>query len=210
MDCYVEHTISTTDVDLSSDDRWSVSSPISRSPTLTKTDIQERRKSNDAYTPRSISRHDSKASLQDPPVVSSPWSQHMSYAAQQRSLYTPKTSVRDRPTKLTKSTSKSNSTSSDQKSVNTKYVSPSPYDSANLFAALQHRKRSSMEASLPPRPEPYPEDFEGLKTQELDSSVETFTRNDHCERCGTKLRRRSFSSSIVEYACPRHCSELKS
>ena len=157
---------------------------------MTKTSIPERRRSNEATTPRSINRHDSKTSL-----TSSPWPQNMSYAAQQRALYTPKTSVRDRPVLHHKTTLKASPMDTNRHSVNTSYVPVKTYDSEySLYpCAPKKKRRSSME---PPPPEPYPEGFEGLKDEEPDSSIEPYTKTDHCEQCGMKLRRRSFSSSM--------------
>lgn len=182
--------MSKPNADLTVDEQWGTISDASQ------TSIQERQDqhtANNLITPRSIIRHDSKASYQDITSPTSFWSPSLSHAAHQRNTYKPKTAIRDRPTQHSRTHSKGSYSSSGDNCVHQLYVKPYPYDKTSTSAVSSYQQHDTME-SLPPRPAPFPRDFEGFKSEERISSSDRFVRSNHCERCGRELMRRSFSS----------------
>jgi hypothetical protein len=182
--------MSKASVDPTVDERWNITPSTSHDSIQ---DRQDQHMTNNTTTPRSITWHDSKASYQNTASPTLLCSSSLSYAAQQKGIYKPKTSIRARPTQHSKTPSTGFSFASADNSVRTPYVQPNPYDNASTSTLLSFQQKSIM-ASPPPPPAPYPRDFEGFKSVEPISSDDKFVRSSHCERCGRQLRRRSFSS----------------
>jgi hypothetical protein len=165
----------------------------------------------DASTPRFLQwKSTSNTPTQGKPPPVPAFRQPVNYAAQQReAIYQQGTSQRLRDTDLKQQDyqrflqHRIIESRTQEHSSYTCRQAPSPaQNQSEPFGHFRHQlyelsmpapnhEKKSEEQEVPPRPAPYPEDFEGLQEEDPIIPLERHSSTERCRKCGSTLKRRS-------------------